>query len=426
METQESITPPADPFPRCARLKPRWWGWLLLTFVVIDVLMALLLAGGFYLFRYAPDQYLKSAVSKEWAANNVQYVSFHQPDLFKSAQKRLRTKAFSPQGIRDPIPRLLLAHLFRTLGKHSAAIYFYNEVLNISEENWLNRITMKPLANQARENLAILYYATGKHEDAFWAIDDLGALETSAENPELMNALRDRLEAPERADLRLKLAVLLREAWWLSLAAKEGEAALALGKNPAMVFKATQFLKHDIPRDARQLSALAQYYLKQGYHYRDHATKRALGAFNQVIVEKPDSEWAYLGLASIYNKLNQNDKAYQAAQKSVTLNPDSYYGYFLLGDLARKRQAYQEALSYFRTEVAVLEQYPVLDDDFDRINLENQIAYTYELSRDYTKALAHYQSAILASQADEADYEADYDFAREGEQRMRKQLGLGK
>lgn len=422
METDEQIkqnTLPTQP----RRFKIRWWGWLLIAFGLMDALVSGVIIGGVYLFYYLPHQYEDSTRGPQWAASNIRYVNFNKPEIFQRAQKRLSTLAFTPEGMQDPVPRLLLANLFNAMGEKSAALHFYREVLAITKKNLWNRAAMSPLSYQAHEELALLYYELGRKEDALRELAALWHLDSSPENADLLYALQDRLEEPDRADFRLELAYQLKANWQLKLARQEAEAALSLSRSPSLNFKTTAFLKNELPVDANQLSALDEYYLMRGHYYQGYSVKKSTGAFKQAISRKPDSEWAYLGLAIAYDDINDDEKAEKAARKSVALNPNSYYGHHLLGNLARKRKNYPEALAHFQKERALLETFPI-DDDYDRINVENQLAYTYELSKDYRQALTYYSNAVRVAQSGDSGSGDNYEYAREGEIRMRKLLGL--
>lgn len=422
METDEQITQKALK-SKAGRFKIRWWGWLLIAFGVMDALVSGVIMGGVYLFYYLPHQYEDSLRNPQWAASNIRYVNFHKPEIFQRAQQRLSARAFSSNGLQDPVPRLLLANLFNAMGKKSAALHFYREVLSITKKNLWNRVAMNPLSYEAHEELALIYYELGRKEEALSELTALWDLDSSPENADLLNALQDRLEEPERADFRLELAYELKENWQLKLARQEAEAALRLSHSPSLNFKTTAFLKNELPVDADQLSALDEYYLMRGHYYQWASTKKATGAFKQAISRKPDSEWAYLGLAIVYDDINDDEKAEEAARKSVELNPDSYYGHHLLGNLARKRKNYPEALAHFQKELALLETFP-LEEDYDLINVENQVAYTYELSKDYRQALTYYSNAVRVAQSGETGSDENYQYARSGEIRMRKLLGL--
>lgn len=425
MEDVANTEPPTTIVKGARRI--RWWGWLLLTVFFLNVLAAVTCLGGLYLLAYLPEQYAEQPSSPYWAGSNVNHLAFQDDKAFKSAQNRLRNRAFQESGKADPVPRLLLADLFEMTGKQNAAIYFYRETLKITEANWYNQIVMEALSRPAHEKLALLYYERGDTLASLGEINALGELPENAENPYLLSVLRDRLEQPARADFRLELARELRNIYKLKLAHREAQEAIRLSQTPSLRYQAIGFLRAEMPAHHREFTPMTRYYLMAGnVQAGEDNMEAAISFYEKAIRENPDFEWSYNSLAIIYRHLEKYAEARKAARKAIALNPDFYHPYLTLGDISLDRENFAEAIRHFQAGQSILHQLPEDEAPEQRINLENQLAFAFERSKDYSAAFKHYTRALNLAQEDEAAYTADYDYAREGLSRVWKALGRKK
>ncbi len=418
MEPNDAIESPAQAEAVQPRIRRRMssWAWFLIGFAVLNVSGTVLVGAAAYLFTYLPQQMAEIPTNDEWKSLSVNQLPFYGPKDFRRAQRRLRAKAFTAEGLQDPIPRLLLGDLFHMMNEDRAAIFFYEDTLKRIEANWLNRIIMGKLAVQAHENLALLYYQQGQNNAALSEINAISDVETEAENPALLMALKDCLENPERGNFHLALARELKYVMELPFADWETQQAIKLAKSDWLKTQAVAYQQTAIPRERASLNPLARYYILAGNWKADqHDDATAERFYEKAVFSSPQFEWGYNSLAIVQQNQRKFEQAKASAQKAIALNPNFYNPHLILGDIAIEQKAYDEALRHYANGLKIISEMP--DDEWEEVpfaNVFNQMAYALESQGKPEKATYYYALSLRQFSEDDDLENDDYTYAQAG------------
>lgn len=384
------------------------------------------LFGGYNWACQLPEQAYAEIYRSPWLEANVSLYRLKTRQDFDQARQTL-LKATQTDGMREnPLPFYLLGELYQTLGDSKKAINAYQQVIRIAKQSWYNQIRYRSFLNEAQSALAICYYENNKLGDAKRILSSIADFDAT-DKADLLHALQDRLENPERADFHMEVGKAFSRHLKLELAAKEAKVAQRLSQSPQLRLEAALFLKNAIPRGVRDLSPMARYYSLAGEVYQNEESDliQAATLYEQVVKESPAYEWGYNDLAIIYRDLKDLNKAEWNARKAIALNPEFYNPYLTLGDLAIDREDYPGAIRQFQTAKQLLQQIPVNENDTILANIENQIAYSYESQGDLPQAIRHYNEALrIASELDDEN-PMDYDYAQQGLARIKAITGNG-
>jgi tetratricopeptide (TPR) repeat protein len=395
--------------------KPSLWLPVLIGFSALQVL-ALVLGIGYYIYIVLPENAFARLDDAPWRAHNVGDLAFKNPSDFASARRVLLSDTQKDENRNDPAPAYLLAELDNTLAHSTTAMRMYQQVLAMTRKNWYTGFAYRNFSINAHAALAILYYECGKFSQAKSELDAIPDF-SETDHPNLLQALRDRIENPERADFHLLLGKELRHQLKLALASREILTAEHLSPSPELRREAVNFMKTQMPRTLKELSPMTRYYSLAAENCDDPAMAAAF--YEQAVRETPNYEWGYNELAIFYRQMKQYDTAVERANRAIAINPDFYNPYLTLGDIAIDQENYPAAIHYFETAQRIIQQLPSEDSQTLAANIENQLGYAYELMDQVDTATHHYQLAMLAaSNNEDAASEADYDYAQEGLARM--------
>jgi tetratricopeptide (TPR) repeat protein len=393
--------------------------WLLTAGVFLSLLLPVsVLAIGMGEGNH-PNQLPQEAFSQRWTTLNVGRYDFRTLRDFKTAKTQLINDALHLKNQSSPVPTLLLADLLNTMGHNKAAIFFYRKALELIESDWFPHQGMTALSAQVHEKLALLYYEQGDTLASIAEIKHLPDIEQSANNPDLVSALQNCLEFPERADFHLALARELKFIYKLSQAQDELEKAIRSNPGSHLKFQIRAFQKVEMPLKPVKLSPLARYYMMAGDSraFIDNF-EGARAYYQQVIHEAPDFEWGYNALANMLRKQQKYKQASQAAEKAIALNPDFYHAYFTHGDILLDQDHFKGAIVSFQAGLALLEQSPTEEGAVHRANVENQLGFAFEGLHQYPQASQHYHRALVIAQENESEDEMDYYYAQQGLSRL--------
>lgn len=397
----------------------RWWKpslWLpvLLGFSVLQVVIVI--AGvGYYIYVDLPESTFAQIHAAPWRDQNVSSLTFETPADFAKARSALVTESHRDGNQNDPTPAYLLAELDNTLDHAKSAIQQYQQVIQIADKNWYTRFAYRNFLSNAHAALAVIYYEHGKPMQAKSELDAIPDI-SETDQPNLLQALRDSIESPDRADFHLLLGKELRHHLKVALAAREIQAAERLSQSPQLRLDAVNFMKTQMPKTLKDLSPMPRYYSLAGEASNDPA--QAAAFYEKAIQEIPSYEWGYNELAILYRTLKNYDTAIDRAKRAIAINPDFYNPYLTLGDIAVDRNDYPKAIQYFEAAQRIIKRLPNEDSQILNANIENQLGYTHELMNQLDAAAHHYQLAMLVSADSDDESDADYNYAQAGLARM--------
>jgi tetratricopeptide (TPR) repeat protein len=407
---QDSTSPPAENPHQLQWWKPSLWLPVLAGFGVLQVVL-LLLGIGYYIYVDLPESTFARTDAAPWREHNVASLTFKTPADFAKARSILSADTKRPENQNDPTAAYLLAELDNTLNASNPAIQMYQQVIRIADKNWYSRFAYRNFLSHAHAALAILYYEHGKPAQAKSELDAIPDFsETNQAN--LLQALRDSIESPDRADFHLLLGKELRHQLKLTLASRELQTAERLSPSPQLTLEAANFMKTQMPKSLKELPPMLRYY-SLAAEASENPTQAA-AFYEQAVQQIPSYEWGYNELAILYRTMKQYDTASDRANRAIAINPDFYNPYLTLGDIALDRTDYTAAIRYFETAQRIIQRFPSEDSQSLNANIENQLGYTHELMNQIQEAAHHYQLAMLAAADGDMDTTADYEYAQEG------------
>lgn len=396
--------------------------WLCVLAGICLSLIALvaLLIGGYYFYVEVPQQSFARIYAEPWSQSNVSAYRLKSRQDFTIAENNLLELTHNPKSQDDPAPFFLLGELYNTIGTSTEAMDAYKQAISIANRSWFNQIRYRDFLDQSQAALAIIYYENNKIPEAQQLLTTMNDMDAT-DKADLLHAIQDRLENPERADFHLLVGQAFSKALKLKLAANEVLAAGRLTHNPQLKLEAANFLKTEIPKGVRDLSPMARYYSLAGesYQHNEDNFQQAAVLYEKVVHESPSYEWAYNDLATIYRELKDFAKADSNARKAIALNPDFYNPYLTLGDLATDQADYNKAIQHFQTAKSLIQRLGVSDSDSLLANIENQIAYAYEAQGQLSLAGRHYEEAIARAGETDGQNSQDYDYALAGLSRVK-------
>ncbi|WP_373533192.1 tetratricopeptide repeat protein [Vampirovibrio sp.] len=394
----------------------------LLAIGAFSLASLIIAAAGWALFSgVIPRFYAAEPLTTRWSTINANQFDFQTAKDFEAAQRQLIQSALKSGNPYAPVPTLLLADLFNAMGKNQAAIFFYQKTIEQTTSDWLHQRMLGPLASQAHEKLALLYYEQDNPKASLAEISALSGFEDFVENAYLLSALQNALEAPERADLHWVLARELKSVYKLPQAQLEIQRTLASRPSASLAFQVKAFQRVEMPLGTDKLSALARYYQMAGDSRSVRSDYQgAVSYYQKVTQQAPQFEWGYNALANALRQLKQYPQANRAARQAIALNPHCYHAYFTLGDILLDQDRFQEAIASFQAGQALLEQSPSDDSQMHGANIENQLAFAYEGLGNSAQAVRHYQRAMALAQQGAVDQAVDYDYAQESLARLDK------
>lgn len=368
-------------------------------------------AGIYYFYNILPEDHFFSIYEAPLVSLNSRNYRFKSMQDFTAARQKLTASLAAHPKSDDPRTHYLLAQLYNDLGNIPQAEKEFRQVLKSANANWAEPIINDGFIRAAQGELAIICYLKQDYAQAKTILDGLGEMHF-----DYLNAMRDSLAEPERADFHLLLGKAFADQLMLEMSAREVKKALELSHTPQLQLEASNFLKTRLPRNIRDLSPLARYYSFSGEAYEndDQDLTRAASAYERAVQASPDYEWGYNDLAKIYRDLKDFSKAEANAKRAIHLNPDFYNPHLTLGDVALDRRNYPAAIGHFQHAKEIIQRFASQETQHLLANLENQIAYAYECQGQIREAQSHYHLAMLAASEDEAETSSDYDYAQEG------------
>lgn len=405
-----------EPTPEASRPRRyKKWLWVAIGGITLHLSLILGVAGSDYLFNQLPQDSYQAIYDAPWLGLNVRALKFQNVEDFRRAERSLTKLAAQPSNRQNPIPHFLLAELYNTMEQPQRAILEYRKTIQTAQLGWMNSIQYQEYRDNAHAALAILAYEQGKVEQAQ---QELAQIDKTNENreAEVLTAMTDALDEPERGDFHLVLGKAFRKTLKLKMANLELHRAETLSQSPQTRLEAINFLKTQMPKGVEDLTPMARYYglAARSAQTTDENLPKAASLFKKSLAEDPQFEWGYNELAIIYREMKDYPKATEYANNAISQNVDFYNPYLTLGDIALDQENYKAAIEHFQAAEAILNRLPQEDQQTIVANIENQIGFAYESMNDYPDATQHYQSALnLSSDAgDEAD--EDYNYAQDG------------
>jgi len=405
------------------RRTQRWWIAAGISFISLGLLVMMGFAALDYMYNVWPQESYRKIYEKPWLQANVRALKFQSTTDFGQAEGLLLKSATEKSHEDSPIPHFLLAELYNTQGHPEKAVPEYRKTIRVSQKNWLSSIEYQEFSDNAHAALAILAYEQNRPEKARQELADIAASDENRE-ADILTAMQDSLDEPERGDFHLLLGKAFRKALKFKMANQELHKAVQLSQNPQVRMEANSYLKSQMPQGVQELSPLARYYglAARAAQTNDENLPKAAALFKKALVEAPKFDWGYNELAIIYREMKDYPAAIAYARNAIHQNTDFYNPYLTLGDIALDQADYPTAISHFSEAESILQRLPQEEEQQQGLvaNIENQIAYAYEAQHQYQAATQHYQSAlsISAEAGDEAS--DDYDYAREGLARLAK------
>jgi tetratricopeptide (TPR) repeat protein len=207
------------------------------------------------------------------------------------------------------------------------------------------RLLPRGESSVASWRLARLLTREGDSSGALAAID--AALERDPDNPELhlarATALAERHE-PGTLDA-YRAAVRSGEAWATRHAALEGPFEVGSARARTLIVQTLGQSAHE--GVARYHSALAKYLTDE------KLWEQALGEWNQVLVEAPQTAAAYFGRGLALYGLSRRDDALEAYRRAVSLDGGSVLFRLRLAQGLWETDQYYQAMNEWRTVVAL-------------------------------------------------------------------------
>lgn len=419
MSTHTSVEAEPSGSSRFIRPKPPLWLWVILAIGLMEVAGVVLGLGAYFVFVDLPETSFSQIYEEPWQQSNVNRMIFEKPEDFLRARNTLLEITHQPQTKKDVIPHYLLAELYNTTNQTADAIRSYQKVVRFGEESWYNRLAYRNFIAKAHAALALLYYEQGRNQSVLKELNAIPNLDET-EKPSLLQALRDSIEYPERADFHMLLGKELRHDLKLALAARELKNAERLSHNPQLRLDAVNFMKTQMPQQSKDLTPMARYFSLAGeaQQYQYENLERAATFYQLATAEMPDYEWGYNELAVIYRQKKDFARAANYAKRAISLNPNFYNPYLTLGDIALDQEHYAEAIRYFQTGQAIIQRLPSEESMPLVANIENQIGYAYESLDQPDEAARHYEKAMLAATDGDEESTEDFDYAQEGLSRV--------
>lgn len=411
---QENVSPAPHKAPK---RRKNWWLLGVAGVISAHLLLAFVCTGLDYLYNVWPQESYRQIYEKPWLGMNVRALKFQSADDFRKARVSLGQQL---QGKPDnPIPHFLLAELHSAQGQSTNAIEEYRATIRAAGKGWLGDIRNRTFSDNAHAGLAILYYERGNTMQASRELAEIADADENRE-AELLLAMRDSLENPERADFHLLLGKAFRQAWKFKMASQELEQAKRLSQSPKTRLEAINYLKTQMPQGMQDLTPMARYYglAARLAQTSDEDLPKAALLFRKSLEEAPEFDWGYNELAIIYREMKNYPQAIAYAKNAIGQNLDFYNPYLTLGDIALDQSDYQGAIQQFRQAEAILQRLPQDEQQGLIANIKNQIGYAYESLHQYADAGQAYQSALTIS-ADAGEVaDEDYDYARDGLSRI--------
>ena len=402
--------------------------WLLGVSGFLLFALATLITGGvtlFQLYVMMPSQAYEAMSTGDWKALNARMMVFETPADFTQAQSALNTRLAKSWVIQDSSDTVRSEYLLGSLndfkGSDAQAMRHYQKALNAINATWYQKIIYSYYADDIHGSLALLYYNQNKKDAALAELNEIKDIDTQPD-AELLSALRDSLENPDRGDFHFTLGKELTHVLLIKDAQQEMALAEKLSSDPETRLQVTDYIKTKMPLTTADLPPMVRYYSLAGDLYEYDNGNQDLGKaayyYNRAISEKPDFEWAYHQLSGVYQEMKEYDKAMACAQKAAALNPNFYLAQLTMGDIALDRKDYPSATSHYTDAESIV---GALHDQYHiglSANIENEIGYSYELQEQNKQATSHYKKALnLASEGSD-----DYQYAQDALQRMNSVL----
>jgi Tfp pilus assembly protein PilF len=400
------------------------WQWVVLAVLAVH-LSAVLIGGGWdYVYNIMPRESYQKIYQHPWLEMNVRSLKFENPSQFSTAEKLLQQKLSLNTHEARVIPHYLLAELYNTLNRPREAISEYRKTIKGIGKSRLDQLRYREFKDNSHAAMAMLYYEAGHSSKASQELAQISELpektpddDKEDDNPnELLSALKDTLEAPERGDFHLRLGQAYGRELRFDMASREGRLAETLSHEPQTRLEASHFLKVEIPQDIGDFSPLARYYglAARSAQVGDENLPKAAQFFQKALREEPGFDWGYNELAIIYRQLNDYPQAITSAQNAIARNVNFYNPYLTLGDIALDQKRYESAIHYFQTAKTLLLQSPQPEQETKTASIENQIAYAYEVLKNKPEARKHYRNAATLSQQAGDETDADFYYASNG------------
>lgn len=371
---------------------------VILTALSMMIMGAISLAAAVQFYVILPGQtYDLMAEDPFWSKLDVENMRFKAEKDFADAEFYLNSAASKGRHKDSPLPHFLLGKLYQIQSRNPEAIAQLEQARQDINGSWYNRTAYREYTDDLNGRLAILYYENNKETEARAAVGRVSdAWNTAA--PELVGALANRLEDPDRADYRINLAEAFRHHLKIAHARTELQAALSLSKDPMTRNEIKTQLSTQFPQHLKDLTPMVRYYSLAGQKLEsDNELRQAADFYEIAVRQNPMFEWGYNELAIIYRRMQDYKRAARYANEALRLNPHYYNPYLTLGDIALDQDNYKEAIAHFSKAQEIIALYPDPDSVATDANIDNQLGFAYEQMEDIIMAEAHYRKAMKKS-----------------------------
>ena len=120
-------------------------------------------------------------------------------------------------------------------------------------------------------------------------------------------------------------------------------------------------------------------------YYLNNDLERAKSMLQNHLVAHPDASKALVGLANIYVKLKDDDRAIEYYERAVKIDDQNHYAFYRLGILCDKRKDLLKATEWLTCAIML---------DPDNIRYNQALGFVYEALGDHAKAIPYFKRVM--------------------------------
>ncbi len=375
---------------------------VMLTIFAVASLLSIAGLGAAYYTKLPVDAYY-SVNNSPWAQYNVSLYQANSIEKLETLEQNLTQQVKTSDD--KFIPGLLLARYYKARGYFNKASKQFNRALVTLNNDWFSHYYYQHFEDEIHAELAALDYYVGNKKSA---LNHLKAIEKPQEfeNNELIIALWQSLDSPDRGDFHFQLATELRSILQVEQAKKELVLAEQFTTDPTVKQEIKRYQQSKLPKYLESINADAKYFLLAGVfnETKRKNLKQADHYYRLVSQLEPELEWAYSQQSVVAYKQQRYSEALNAAYKSIAINPESLSPYLTLADVEIDRQNYTLAVAHYNKALILAPQYSGYENTALVANIQNQIGFAYEQLGARQEAILHYEQALATAAETSSDY----------------------